>query len=252
MLPSSIRNALLFIRSLSCGFACLALASLSLQAELPEAVKAVLERNIEASGGRERLAQVKALRMLGEFSIPAMGMKGKSTIVQAYPDKLYAAQEIPGIGRMVQAFDGDQGWSQDPMQGFRQLTEGEIATMKQNEGIGEMLDYESAYASGEMLADAEVDGEAVAVVKLVDAGVGAEQTRYYSKESGLLKKIETIADMGPMGKMPASMVIKDYLDHEGLRFPSEMEMMNAGIPIVMTFVSLEVNPEIDASLFAAP
>ncbi|EDY83039.1 hypothetical protein VDG1235_2663 [Verrucomicrobiia bacterium DG1235] len=224
----------------------------SLQAELSDDVVSVLEANIEASGGREALAAIKSSRLKGTFSISAMGMTGTSEIVQAYPDKVYSVQTLPGMGEMIQAFDGEVGWAQDPMQGFRLLSEGEIATLKQNESFADMLDFESAFSGGEVLADADVNGVMATVLKLIDAESGDEQTHYYSKETGLLLRMDMIADMGPMGKVPASMNVKSYGEQDGITYPSLIEMTNAGMLISIGFDSLEVNPEIDDSLFAAP
>lgn len=225
---------------------------LPLGAALPPAVARVLEASIEASGGHDTLSSIKSTRLKGTFSISAMGMSGSSEIVHAYPDKVYTVQELPGLGRMEQAYDGESGWARDPMQGFRLLSEREIATLKQNEGLADMLDFESKYSAGELLPEAEVDGAAATVLKLTSADSGEEETHYYSKETGLLVRLDTVADMGPMGRLPASMTIKAYGEQAGVRYPSEMEMTNAGMLINMVFESLEVNPEIDDSIFAAP
>lgn len=243
----------LYARTIILGAALLAVPFSSvLRAALPSEVVQVLEASIEASGGREAISAVKSSRLTGSFSITAMGMKGSSEIVHAYPDKVYTVQELPGIGRMEQGFDGEKGWARDPMQGFRILSEGEVSTLKQNEGIASMLDFEANYSSGTLLPDAEVRGTAASVLKLVSAETGDEQTHYYSKDTGLLVQIDMIADMGPMGKLPASMSVTAYGEQDGIKFPTEMEMTNAGMEIVMTFDRFDINPEIDESIFVAP
>lgn len=226
--------------------------ALTIQAELPSDVKEILEKSIEATGGREKIEAIKSSRMIGEFSMPAMGMTGKSEVVHSYPNKIYILQEIPGMGEIVQAFDGEKGWAQDPMQGFRALSDQEIASLKQNESISESLNYEDSFISGEVLGEADVDGEAVWKVKLVDADTEGEEIHYYGKESGLLLKMELEVDMGPMGRIPAEMLIKEYGTQDGVSYPSKMVMSNAGMEINLNFNSLELNPEVDDSLFTAP
>lgn len=223
-----------------------------LRASLPEEVVEVLEASLEASGGREALSAIKSSRLKGTFSITAIGMSGSSEIVQTYPDKVYLVQEMPGIGRIEQGYDGEKGWAQDPMQGFRLLSDGEIAMLKQNESFADLLEFEKSFSSGERLADVAVDGEMSSVLKLVSTATGETETRYYSKASGLLIGIDMIADMGPMGRLPASMRIKTYGEQDGVLYPKLMEMTNLGMTISMTFESLELNPSIDDSLFSAP
>ncbi|MDQ8186306.1 hypothetical protein [Pelagicoccus sp. SDUM812002] len=224
----------------------------TVQGALPVEVAEVLDANIKASGGRDRIAAIQSSRLKGTMAIPAIGMNGTTEMVMKAPDKLYVAQEIPGMGKMVQAYDGDTGWANDPMQGFRLLSEGEIASLKQNDNFSDMLAYDEVYSSGEKLPDAMVDGQSAHVVKLVAAATGLEQTCYYSKDTGLLVRMDMLVDMGPMGQLPASMIVKSYHTQDGISFPAAMEMTNAGMNINMTFDSLEINLEIEDSLFAAP
>ncbi len=227
-------------------------SSVQLHAELPAEVTDVLDANIEASGGRDLIASIESSRLKGSIAIPAIGMTGTTELSMKAPGKLYIAQEIAGMGKMVQAYDGTTGWANDPMQGFRLLSEGEISSLKQNDSFSDMLKYNEVYSSGELLADADVDGQAASVLKLVAAETGLEQTCYYSKESGLMLRMDMMVDMGPMGKLPASMKIKSYNEQGGISYPGEMEMTNAGMVISMTFDSLEINLNIEDSLFAAP
>lgn len=235
------------------AFALLALgAPFSLRAELPADVVEILEASIVGSGGRETLSQITTSRLSGTMAIEAMNLAGTTELVLAYPDKVFNAVELQGMGRSVQAFDGSVGWAEDPLQGFRYLSDGEIAALKQNELFGDMLDFEQTYSFGKRLPDVEVGGEQAAVLELVTAATGESELHYYSQESGLMLRLDTEADMGPMGKIPASMVIKAYGEQGGVKYPALMEMKNAGIVITMTFNSLELNPVIDDSLFAEP
>lgn len=242
----SIRKAAVVFALFSFSF------STTAHAALPPEVAEVLEANIEASGGRDVISAIESSRLMGTMSIPAIGMNGTTEMVMKSPDKLYVAQTIPGMGKMVQAYDGEVGWANDPMQGFRHLSEGEISSLKQNDNFSDMLAYDEVYSSGERLADAEVDGQAAYVLKLVSSETGLEQTCYYNKDSGLLVRMDMLVDMGPMGQLPASMIIKSYQVQDGISFPASMEMTNAGMVINMTFESLEINLSLEDSLFAAP
>ncbi|MBC2607375.1 hypothetical protein [Pelagicoccus albus] len=223
----------------------------SARAALPDSVIEVLEANLEASGGREALEAIKSSRLKGTLAIEAMNMTGSSMVVQAYPDKIYSEQVLPGLGTMTQGYDGEIGWANDPMQGFRYLGEAEIAALKQNESFSDILDFESSFSSGELLPDEEVRGEPAAVLKLVSAATELPETRYYSKESWLLLRVDTIA-VSPMGEIKAVMDFLEYGNQDGIVYPTRMELNNMGVIIVITFDSLELNPAIDESIFSAP
>ncbi|MBD5781475.1 hypothetical protein IEN85_18385 [Pelagicoccus sp. NFK12] len=224
----------------------------TVRAALPSEVAAVLEANIAASGGRDLIASIKSSRLKGTMSIPAIGMNGTTEMAMKSPDKLYVAQTIPGMGTIVQAYDGEIGWANDPMQGFRHLSEGEIVSLKHNDNFSDMLAYNEVYSSGEKMADSVVDGQAVNVLKLTAAETGLEQTCYYSKDSGLLLRMDMLVDMGPMGQLPASMIVKSYQEKDGISFPGSLEVTNAGMIINISFNSLELNVELEDSLFSPP
>lgn len=222
------------------------------RAELPAEVSEILEASIAGTGGREVLEKIETYRISGTISQPQSNMSGTSVLTVASPDKVMSVQEVQGIGRIVQAFDGEIGWAEDPMLGFRQLGDQEIAALQENAGFSELLDYQNSFTSGKRLADSEIDGQAVAVLELVSASTGEVTTQSFSKDSGLLIRVEVVADMGPMGKLPVTMTIKTYGKQDGVAYPTAMEMENAGMIIAATFDSLELNLELDESIFSPP
>lgn len=223
-----------------------------LAAALPDEVRDVLEKSIAALGGRERLETVEATRQQGVFSVVATGIGGEWEIVHAQPNKFYSRQEIGSIGEIVQAYDGEVGWSRDQIQGFRYLSDEEISTLTMNDGVADSLEYDELYQSGEVLEEGVVDGESVVVLKLIDAATGREEIHSYSVESGLLKRLEMEVDMGPMGKLPVVASIVEYGEADGLLYQKRIKVSNAGMQIDVDFETMEINPAIDASIFAVP
>lgn len=221
-------------------------------ADIPPEVVEVLEKSIEASGGKEKIESIETTRFSGNFSIAAMGMNAQTTIIQVYPDKIYNEQNIPGMGQMLQVYNGEIGWAIDPMQGYRALSEAEIDSLTQNGSLRDMLDYSSEYSSGELLPNQEIDGRPVKVLKLVAADTQNAETHYYHADTGLMVQMEMIADMGPMGELPMTMKVTAYDEQDGIKIPKTMEVHNAGMVITMDFTSIEINSDIDPALFVPP
>ena len=79
---------------------------------------AVLEKMIEATGGRKALASVKDTTISAEAEILQYGITAPVTIYQKEPDKLRTDVTIAEAGRtFTQAFDGKQGWYTNPQTG---------------------------------------------------------------------------------------------------------------------------------------
>lgn len=214
----------------------------------------MFERNIEASGGRAVIEKIDSLRVAGSMTIAAMGMTATMEMVLVHPDKFYMKQVLPGMGEVFQVIDGDSGWAQDPMQGFRKMGAEELKAMSgQYEGARDALEYETLFSSATALPETSFDGVAVVPLELVSAETGEAETRYYSKETGLLARMESVANMGPMGRLKVTVSLSDYRKHAfGIMYPHRTVVMNSAMTVEMAMETVEVNGTVDPALFLPP
>jgi hypothetical protein len=85
--------------------------------DLPDA-REIINRHIKAIGGREAILALKSMHATGTLAIPASGISGPMEIVQAPgPDRSLVKMTMPGIGEIMEGFDGSHGWSVNPMTG---------------------------------------------------------------------------------------------------------------------------------------
>jgi hypothetical protein len=85
--------------------------------ELPDA-REIINRHVKAIGGREAILGLKSMQATGTLSIPASGITGPVEIVHAAsPDRMLVKMTMPGIGEIIEGFDGSHGWSVNPMTG---------------------------------------------------------------------------------------------------------------------------------------
>src|SRR5262245_26975775 len=109
-----------FARSL--GLAALALAASAGAAaaqDLPPAAQLV-ERYIQAIGGRDVAARLTARHAVAERSMPAMGMTMPMETWTARPNRMLAKVQMSGM-TMSSGFDGSVAWATSPMTGPRIL-----------------------------------------------------------------------------------------------------------------------------------
>ena len=101
-----------------------------------QTAKDILEKMIEAQGGRKALAAVKDTTISGtiEMNIMGMTMSGTITLHQKEPNKMRMDMEFSVQGMtmsMTQACDGERAWTTDPQAGtVRALTGKELEDMK--------------------------------------------------------------------------------------------------------------------------
>lgn len=213
--------------------------------ELP-APSEIISRFIEALGGEDALRAHTSATSKGAFEMPAMGMSGEATEYNMAPDKTLARIVLPGMGETVQAFNGEIGWAEDPMQGAR-LIEGEMLAQAKREGrFHAQLEYDELYPEQATAGETDWNGEAVYQLDLVDSD-GNESSQYFSTDTGLLIGME-MTMTNEMGTVEATVNISDYKDFGGILVPTSNAMSLMGMEIIQTVESVTWD-DVDPSVF---
>ena len=76
----------------------------------------IMEKYIEAAGGRKRLSNIKDTTMIGSLNVVMVGMSGSLTWYQKEPNMMRWDMEVMGM-TMTQAFDGEVAWGTNPQTG---------------------------------------------------------------------------------------------------------------------------------------
>ena len=191
--------------------------------------RAVVTRFIDALGGEDAIRSHTSMMMKGKMEMPAMGMSGETTIVQAAPDKMIMNIELPGFGSMNNGALGDVAWADSPMTGA-QLLDGEMKRQAQLQAdFYSSLNYADTYPTMETVELGEYAGQSAYQLRLVDAA-GQESTQWFSEESGLLigtKGTQT----SEMGESEVTQTIEEYGDFDGVKVPTKITMGMMGMEI---------------------
>jgi len=237
------------LRSGAVALALALLAPLSAAAQDLPPAQEIIDRYVDAIGGRDAaLAQV-ATRTTGTFSMPAMGVTGDLEVVSGENEEMVTRVTIPGMGEMLSGYTGEVAWSVDPMMGPRLLEGAEAAAMADQTNRLYAVRDASIFTSFETTGEAEYDGEACWTIAFVYES-GRETTECFSKESGLLIA-STMSQESPMG---SAEVVTRYLDYEQfgeLRVPTTMRQSAMGQEQVMSIDSVEMGG-VDPAAFEPP
>lgn len=213
--------------------------------------KEIIERFIEATGGRARYEKMTNRVQEGTMEIPMQGLKGKTSMTQAAPNKMLMTMDLGGFGSQKTGTDGQVAWSVDTMQGARLLEGEEKEAMARQATFNSELNWESLYKEVKAIGVQEIDGRKAHAVMMI-APDGQELTNFYDKESGLLIKTSTVAKT-PMGEIPMESTYSDYRDVDGLKFAHKTVISSAmGMQILMTIDRIQVNADLPPDTFAPP
>ena len=116
--------------------------------DLPKA-EAVLDRYIEATGGRAAYEGTHTEIATGSMEIVGMGIQGKLVIYNAEPNQSLTEIEIEGIGKILEGTDGQTAWSLSALQGPRLKEGGEKSTALREARFNAQLHWRDLYKQAE-------------------------------------------------------------------------------------------------------
>jgi hypothetical protein len=214
------------------------------------AARSIIDRYVQAIGGREAVLRHQTIRSVGSFEMPAAGVKGELTVVQAQPNKMALTMTIPGMGQMLTGFDGTTGWSVNPMQGPRLLEGKELEQIREDAGPAATLRGPDRVRSAETVELTTMGGQPCYKVRIVSIS-GRESFDCYSPETGLLVGM-TQRQESPMGTVEVTTLFSDWKEFGGLKTPTKLRQQMMGQEQILTIDRLEFDRPEDAKALELP
>jgi len=218
-------------------------------ADLPTA-DTILNKYLEATGGRAALEKRHNQVAHGSFELPSAGLRGTLTIYEAEPNKNRLVVDIPGIGKIEQGSDGQIAWENNPLQGPR-IKEGvELTESLRDSTFNLPLVVRKIYSKIETTGAETTEGHDCYKIVLTPSS-GNPTTEYYDKNSGLLIKT-TATRSTAMGDITVEIVYDDYRKDGDVLAPHKTTQRAAGQEFQIVVDKVEVNVDLPKNIFDAP
>lgn len=216
--------------------------------ELPDA-KRLIDRYVQAIGGRAAVLAPTSSHARGRFEIPAAGVRAELEIFVAQPDRMLTVITIPGLGEVRSGFDGTVGWSLDPMMGPRRFTGAELeATREQAQMLAAVRDP-SLFTATETTELVEMGGEPCYRVRYLWRS-GRETFDCFSSATGLL--VASVAtQVSPMGSAEVVTLFGEHRTFGGIRMPTRITQIAAGQQQVLVIDEVDFD-DVDPAVFELP
>ncbi|QDK81434.1 DUF4292 domain-containing protein [Spirosoma sp. KCTC 42546] len=213
----------------------------------------IIDKNIAAMGGADKIAAVKTLQFDQSMSIMGMDMTGKTTVVVGQSLR----NDISVMGQQItQVVDGDKGWAINPMQGGsapQALPEDQVKIQKGNAYIvgADLVTAKAQKYPVELVGKEKLNEKDVYNIKVTrPEGVA---NYYVDATTYQLNGMKAIVSMqGQSGEVKSQ--YSNYKTVDGLTVPSTIELNSPAMPgaITMTISNMVFNPKVDPSIFAMP
>ena len=187
----------------------------------------VIDNYAAALGGKSKLEAVKTVKTLS--TIKVMGMEMEATTLEMAPNKSKAVQKIMGQ-EMVQVFDGEKGYMMQA--GQRMDLPAPAIEEAKKKRLFEVLSYNAAdFKTVEKVTE---EGKELYLL------AGAGKKLYFDTKTNLL--VKSTSEKGDM-------VILDYMEVDGIKFPKNLKLAMMGQNMEMTNNQVIVNKEVSAEDF---
>jgi len=214
----------------------------------------LIEKNIQAKGGREKIKAIKTLRMTGKMGL-GQGIEAPVTLEMARPDKMRLEFVVQGMTG-IQTYDGKEGWMLMPFMG---KTDPEPIAGKQLESIQEqadfdglLMDYKDKGHKVELVGKEDLEGTPAYKLKITKKN---GDTGYYWLDADSFLDLKASGKTTVNGQeIEGETYFGDYKESGGVMFAHSVENKAVGQPGTMTITidKIEVNPDLPAEHFGKP
>jgi hypothetical protein len=209
----------------------------------------VVDRYIDAIGGRAAIMAQNGRHMMGSFSIPSQGLGGALDVYAQPPNRMLVRVTLQGIGEIMTGYDGTTAWAMNPMLGPQVLDSVQLRQLQQQADFYSSLYPDTQIASLETLGVEAFEGVSCYNVQVTTTW-GETYNEFFSVDDGLQvgsrRKQES-----PMGAVETVAVASDWRVVEGMKVPFKSVQRTMGIEQVITVDSVSVLAVPD-SVFALP
>ena len=220
----------------------------------------VIDNYLEAIGGKDALSKITSMKITGIAK--AQGMDFPIVMYQKAPGKQRMDMVFQGQEITQMAFDGETGWGVNFMtMQTEKWGQEESATMKAEMDFpNPFLNYADRGFSVSLEGEETIEGTECFKIKLIKKPVVVEgkemenfSYHFLDKESFVLIMLQQFIKSGPMKGTTSQTYFSDYDKAGDVYFAhSIVSKVNGQTTASISFSEIEVNPEIEESLFSFP
>jgi outer membrane lipoprotein-sorting protein len=221
----------------------------------------IIGNYLENTGGIDAWRALKGVKTMAKLN--QQGMEIPLEIVQLSDGKQYSMINFQGNIIMQGVFDGETMWNTNFQTMKAEKADAEMTEMMKlnaNDFPDSFLDYKDKGYTVELEGMETMEGTETYKIKLVKEPITVEGEKvddvsyyYFDTENYVPIVMESEVKMGPQKGIIQQITFSDYQEVEGLYFAfSITQGIKDGPSQPIMFESIELNPEIDESLFAFP
>lgn len=220
--------------------------SVVVSAQTAPSAAELFKKYAAALGGEDAAKKITSRTFKGTVELKPVGVEGTFETYQKASDKSFLTMNLPGLGDILDGFNGKEGWSQDPMSGLRVKEGEELEQTKQAADFYYEFNLAKYYPEATVTGTEKVNEMDAYVVK-----ADADTILYFDVNTGLLVRSDKTM-ISPQGKVQAQTYQSNYQEVDGVKVPFDIKQSVMGMEFVMKTTEAKSNVEIEDTKFNKP
>ncbi|MEP7143614.1 MAG: hypothetical protein ABI707_12120 [Ferruginibacter sp.] len=221
-------------------------AVISLQSVKAQTADEIIDKNVSAMGGKEKLMSLKSVKKTGNITVEGTDVGITVTVLSGVGSRNDIA--VPGVGDGFQVMTAEKGWDFMPWEGQSDPQEVSADQVKSSQHLldlpGALVNYKEKGSQVELLGKEKVDSAECYKIKLTNK-LGKTYTFFIDPQTWYC--VKTInKTQAPGGEED---IVTTYADFkktdDGYVFPFAQTIPRGTI----TFSSIETNKPVDEKIF---
>jgi zinc protease len=215
-----------------------------------ELVNQILDRYVEAAGGKEAIEAVKSYRMKGHFEIAALNLSGKIEVWAKDPQRSLTIIEFPGMPPLRKGDDGETHWVQTPVGTFSMEGPQEMSEVERDAEVYSASRIRNLYDQMILERKARLSGRDVYIVEGRPTK-GPPEKLFFDVENGLLVRWDTARRQADR-RVFVKLHLNDYRDVDGVKVPFNVRLAFESFDFTIIVDEMQHNVEINDAIFRKP
>lgn len=233
------------------GVLSIMVATAAIGADGEPTVDATLDKFVTAIGGKAAMEKVATRTIKADLEI--MGSSTEWRSEAKAPDRMSSRFEIPGIGVIVDGYDGKVAWAKDSS-GVRVKEGEELAKLKREADIHREIKLKTLFPGLKAKGTEKVEGEEMVILESKPSSASQERF-FFGVNSGLLVRQESRME-SPAGKIGIDVLLRDYREVDGIKYPFarhyRLNINGQEFEMVIKVKEIKHNEKMDDAKFAKP
>jgi hypothetical protein len=219
-------------------------------AQLPR-VGQILDRYIQATGGRAAWENIHSRVSTGVVDIPGLQLAGTAEMYERAPN-LALVKMVVGGSVFLEGFDGAVGWSSDPKDGLQEQRGAQLAATRRESDFRFPLDFRRLYQTVSAARNEKIGGRPVYVIDATPREGGQPDHAYFDAQTGFLVRmvIQHHDDDGSV--QPFEEDYGDYRLVDGVKIPFLIHQSGAQVDFTIRLKEVRQNVDVDDTQFSEP